>query len=209
MLITNIRVYINLGLVFLISFVLMSCQIQDKKELTKEAYTKEINEKKNGFFTKKINKVEYMLLYKPLDYMIINENKNRDISSLEMDSLRKEYGSMEYYTLEINIEDFKDEILKYKILSPVDYNERVDYYAFKFQNDISMEQDGKKYLCKAYHFERNYGLSPKAKFILAFDKMDDKKNRTIEINEKYLGSGIIKYTITPEDLEKLPILKLN
>lgn len=205
----NIKGYINSFFIFFLASFLWSCHIEDQKELTRDNYTKEINQKKHGYYVKTINKIDYMLLYKPLDYIILNENRNREINSSEMDALRKDYGKMEYYTLEINIENFNDEILKYKIQSPTEYNERVDYYAFKFQNDITMEQDNKKYPCRAYHFERNYGLSPKAKFVLAFDKMNDDKNRTIVINEKYLGSGIIKYTITPADIEKLPILKLN
>ena len=63
--------------------------------------------------------------------------------------------------------------------------------------------------CTAYHFERNYGLSPNVRFLLAFQKADDNKDRTFICNEPYLGNSHVNITIDPQSIKEIPTLKLN
>lgn len=188
---------------------LFSCAKNKKMELPIDDFVKAINNKEVGLFSKTIGEVKYTIQYKPADYMVLQETKNRTITKSELTELRKEYENFEYYTLEIAIKDFQDEVLKYNLHSQEEYGERLNYYAFHFQENIWLAQGEDTLTNVNYHFERNYGLAPNVKFLLAFSKADDTKSRTFICNEKYLGSGIVKINIAPEDLKEIPKLKIN
>jgi hypothetical protein len=178
-------------------------------ELPINDFMQVVEQKKAGVFAKTIGKINYTLQYKPLDYVIVRELREDVSDKKKMDEIKKEYGKFDYYTLEITIDEFKDEILKYNVRSENDYAERVKYYAFKFQNDLKMIQEGDTVNCTSYHFERNYGLSPKIRFLLAFQKANDLKERTFICNEPFLGNSVVKINLDPNLLKDIPSLKLN
>ncbi|MGZ3884392.1 MAG: hypothetical protein ACXVP0_11730 [Bacteroidia bacterium] len=157
----------------------------------------------SGFYSKIVKNISYKLQYKPLEQMLLAATDGKPVSDTEKKELEKEYGRYEYYTLEIGIEHFNSEIMKYNLQSAEDYEERVNYYAFQFQNDLSLVVDKDTLPCLSYHFERNYGIAPNARFLLAFNKCDESKKRTFVCNEKYLGNSTVKLAIAPGDLKDI------
>jgi hypothetical protein len=72
--------------------------------------------------------------------------------------------------------------------------------------------------CRISHFERAYGLQPKAKIVLAFDKRktylkktDEKtdSDKTLIFYDKVFGAGIVKLRIEKDVLNSIPQLKLG
>lgn len=190
-------------------FVLAGCMGKKYGDLPLSEFMNVIEQKQTGIFSKTIENINYILQYKPLDYVMIRE-MNEDINDeKKFKTLKKEYGKFDYYTLEISIEDFKEEILKYNLKTDGEYSERVEYYAFRFQNDLKMVQEKDTFPCAAYHFERNYGLSPKVRFLLAFKRGDDSKERTFICHESYLGNSTVKINIDPNSLKEIPTLKMR
>ena len=190
---------------------LAACRPQHRpaEVLERDEYVQAYAKQQVGTSSKKIGAVGYSLMYMPTDYMVLKENRGRDLTAPVLKSLRRDYEDQEYYILEMSIDGFHDELMKYKVQSPEEYAARVDYYAFKFQQDIVMVQGEDSIPCSVYHFERNYGLSPKARFILGFYKPAPAKDRTIVCHERYLGTGPVKFTLAAADMAELPTLKLN
>lgn len=190
-------------------FLLFGCTSKKQTALSADELVQAVNEKKEGVFSKTIGNIIYKLQYKPLDYVMLLATKDQSMSEAEKKELEAEYARYEYYTLELGIKDFTGEILKYNLQSNEDYEERVKYYAFKFQDDLSMVVGKDTLPCLNYHFERNYGIAPNARFLLAFNKQPDTEQRTFICNEKYLGNSTVKLAITPDDLAGIPTLKQN
>ena len=196
---------LNKCIVILFLIVTVACKTGSKQQYDKEDYVAGLKNEKTNVLSKTIGDVTYNLIYKPADYVMLMENKN--LNKELFDSIKNDYRKMEYYTLELVINNFNDEILKYKTRSPEEYSEKVDYYSFRFQQDVFevIEKDTLK--CTSYHFERNYGISPKIRFNLAFASSVSEADRTIYINDKYLGTGPVKMTFSKKDLNNLPELK--
>lgn len=197
---------INNFIWFLLFTVLVSCvKTESKKELLQEDYINEIKNNASLIQEKKIGSISYKLVYKPAEYVMLKENKN--IKSEDFKNSLIQYKKMEYYTLEISIKDFNDEVMKYQTASESEYSEKLDYYNFKFQQDIFQVIGNDTTYCQAYYFERNYGLSPKIRFNFAFDASTRQDNRTICVDEKYLNSGTLKFVIDYNTIKALPNLK--
>lgn len=184
--------------------MLVACNLNSKKQLEADEYIQEIKTGQTNVIKKSMGDINYSLIYKPADYVMLSENK--DVVKSNIEELKKEYGKLEYYTLELTINNFNDEILKYKVQSPEEYNAKVDYYSFKFQNDICEIIDRDTLRCVSYHFERNYGISPKIRFNIAFQSSLSDNDRTVSINDKYLGTGPVKITFSKKELNNLPEL---
>lgn len=196
--------------ILLLSILITACTSASHKSFVeKDELINMVNNKSTGIYSKTINGIKYAIQYKPSDYMALQEMQDKTLDNNELKKLIEEYNKYEYYTFEISIDGFTDEILKYQLKTTDEYTERLNYYAFKFQNDINLIQETDTLTTVNYHFERNYGLAPNVKFLLAFKRADDSKDRTFVCNEKYLGSGIVKINITPDDLKEIPKLKIN
>lgn len=198
---------INKSSILFFIVVLLGCNKSNTKNLDKAEFVEEMGKVNSNYIDKTIGDITYRLIYKPADYVLVAENKGS--TDIELKELAGDYKKFEYYTLEIMINGFNDEILKYKTESQEQYASKVDYYSFKFQNDISELIGNDTVLCTSYHFERNYGISPKIRFNIAFPTSELEADRTICINEKYLGTGPVKFVFSKKDLDNLPTLNLN
>jgi hypothetical protein len=60
-----------------------------------------------------------------------------------------------------------------------------------------------------FHYERTYGIDPRANFVLAFEKSKQgTAAKTILFDDKVLGAGPVMLSVSPEDLQNIPELKL-
>lgn len=166
---------------------------------------------KNFVRTKKIQEFTYTLKYIPVDWMICNELKNEAPSQAEIDSLRTCYEGMEYYELRLQVDHFDDEPAKYMLSSPQTYQERIMYMSFEMQEDLKAVVDNNRTIdCKLFNFERTYGLTPYATFLVGFSKEDIGKNtteRTIVFEDNLFHKGDIKFNWSSTLIENTPKLK--
>jgi hypothetical protein len=154
---------------------------------------------------KTVNDITYSLLYKPLAYMAIKEDKAAATNSEKLKGAMDNYKGFEYYTLRVKIDQPGKDVLSYDSKGASDYTERVQYYAFDMQNDIKLVSDGDTLPCALYHYERNYNLTDFTNFMVSFPSPKDaSKDRTFVYEDKYLGTGTIKLTIKAEDINQLP-----
>ena len=168
--------------------------------------------KKTNCYEKKINEVNYKLNYISNEEMALrNVNDIELLNQTRFDSILKDYDSLVFFNLEISIDDFYEDILKYKLDGDVEFNysQLVEYYSFKMQKDIKLVQNEKDTIpCALYHYERNYGLSPKTNIMIGF-KLKNTKNLTFVYENKHLRTSIIKIGIIEEDILNHPHIKIG
>ena len=168
--------------------------------------------KKTNCYEKKINEVNYKLKYISNEEMALrNVNDIELLNQTRFDSILKDYDSLVFFNLEISIDDFYEDILKYKLDGDVEFNysQLVEYYSFKMQKDIQLVQNEKDTIpCALYHYERNFGVSPKTNIMIGF-KLKNTKNLTFVYENKHLRTSIIKIAIKEEDILKHPHIKIG
>lgn len=208
--------FFKYSLSLLISISIFSCKKISENNYTinsKEDITNFIKEnKKTNYYEKKINEVNYKLKYISIEEMALrNVNDIELLNQTRFDSILKDYDSLVFFNLEISIDDFYDDILKYKLDGDIEFNysQLVEYYSFKMQKDIKLVQNEKDTIpCALYHYERNYGLSPKTNIMIGF-KLKNTKNLTFVYENKHLRTSIIKIGIIEEDILNHPHIKIG
>ncbi len=121
-------------------------------------------------------------------------------SQASFDSILKGYDSLLFFNLEVSMDGFSDELLHYKPEQGGSFDDRVTYYAFGMQKDICIVLAEKDTIpCTMYHYERNYGVSPKNKFILGF-KASQLKDAVLVYDNKFLTTGPVKFALNEQEL---------
>lgn len=206
----NIRVKKNSILLFVFAVncvFIMGCS--KPSTLNAKDYTAWIENPANGIcITKKISDFEFAVLYKPVDYVVAIESKNKNISKDSILKRRENLKGYQYYTFRIR--SFKDnEFFKTGMTSENEYYKRLEYFVSNAQNDIILVEDKDTIPCAVYHFERNYGISPYSSIVLSFEEKDNSntKDKVFIYEDKVLGVGKIAIKIKGSELSDLP--KLN
>lgn len=163
-------------------------------------------------YEKKIKEVNYKLNYISNEQMALKQVSDLSkINQIQFDSIVRDYDSLLFFNLEISIDNFNDDLLKYKLGGDVEFNysQLVEYYAFKMQRDINMVQNDKDTIpCVLYHYERNYGISPKTNIMLGF-KVPSLKNTVFVYENKHLKTGTIKIIIQEKEILNHPHIKIG
>lgn len=172
-----------------------------------------INEEKEKQTTsKKIKEVNYNLRYISNEQMALKDVTDiSKISQTQFDSLVKNYDSLLFFNLEISIDNFTDDILKYNLGGDMEtnYSRLVEYYSFKMQHDICLVQNEKDTIpCVLYHYERNYGISSKTNVMIGF-KPKTLSNLVLVYDNKHLKTGTVKFQIEEKNSVNQPHIKIG
>ena len=196
--------------------LLMSCHKvnQDSYVISSDNDVKEYikEQQETTTYEKKIKEVNYKLKYISNEQMALQQITDLStINQVKFDSIVRNYDSLLFFNLEINIDHFEGEILQYKLEGDADlsYSERLDYYAFKMQKDIHIVLNEKDTIpCVLYHFERNYGISPNSNFMIGF-KTANLKNAVFVFENNYLKTGPIKFALQENTLLNRPKIMIE
>lgn len=169
-------------------------------------------EKEKQTTSKKIKEVNYNLRYISNEQMALKEVTDiTKLSQTQFDSLVKNYDSLLFFNLEISIDNFTDDILKYNLGGDLEtnYSRIVEYYSFKMQKDICLVQNDKDTIpCVLYHYERNYGVSPKTNVMLGF-KPKTYNQLILVFDNKHLKTGTVKFYIEEKNIVNHPHIKIG
>jgi hypothetical protein len=157
---------------------------------------------------KEIGDITYLLFYKPIEYVIAQELQSDSISQSIYRRKNSELEGLDYFDFKIQLTSSEGELLKYRVGSTVEYQERLNYFAFQMQKDLKMVEGMDTIDCELFHFERAYDVAPYAVFLLGFPKQNsDAKERTFFYQDNMFHKGIIKFTYTKEEMRDVPKLK--
>ncbi|MBA3971200.1 MAG: hypothetical protein H0X46_03500 [Bacteroidetes bacterium] len=186
----------------LMCFAFYSCK---KKQASAKEYVSYIEDESNGLkVSKNIGDIHYSIQYKTTDYIIVKEKKN----SIDKQNRQEKLDGMQYYTVSYSLVGSNQDIMRKDLGGDGEYYERVNYFSFGFQNDIYLVEGNDTLECKLYNYVRSFGLSPRADFVIAFDKKQKKEieDKLVVLEDKVFGGGIIKLKITKKNIESLPEL---
>jgi hypothetical protein len=178
-------------------------------KLSPGEYVKWVKNKENGLRKEKtIDDVTFSLQYKPYPYIVCLEQKKNTIADTLLKKRVSEIDNMQYYDLVISLKSAQCELLKYKIGSADDYQNRVKYFSFDMQHDIRLVDGGDTLPCALYHFERIYDIAPYCTFLLGFplDKNHADAEKTLVYYDRIFGKGTIKFTYVKNEINNTPKL---
>lgn len=179
-------------------------------ELTTQEMINWVQNKNNGLIqTKEIGDIGFTVKYKPTDYLIARDILN-GYDSDNYDTLKKKYDGLEFVDIKIYPTDpLIGDLMKYNASSIQDYQSKVYYYSFTFQDDIKLIRNGQENPCVLFNFARDHGLSPELNFVLAFERTNLNGDTKIQVNDKVFGNGLINFIIKSKDIKNLPSLKIK
>lgn len=187
-----------------------SAGFDEGEALDPAAYVRWMKDEDNGFRNEKtIGDLTFSAQYKTPEYITCMELHGMPCMDSVLKKNRSGLSDMQYYDLKILLADGSGELLKYKLSSSGQYNERVNYFAFGMQQDISLV-DGKDTLpCALYHFERAYDVMPSATIVLGFSKKNgrDTNDKTLLVDDRTFNKGMLKFKFAAAELNNKPKLK--
>ncbi len=178
--------------------------------LEPKAYVAWVQTLENGLKRDKaFEDITFSVQYKPLEYIVCMEERKIRIEDSIIKRKVNELSDMQYFDLKISLNEGSGELLKYKLSSPQQYSERVNYFAFGLQKDIVLVESNDTLPCALYHFERAYDAIPSSTFLLGFslDKNKQSESKTIIIYDRTFNKGMIKIAFDKHNLQKIPKLK--
>ncbi len=169
-------------------------------------------ESEKNTYKKRIKEVDFKLKYISNEQMALEDMKGlSEVTQAGFDSIIKNYDSLLFFNLEVTIDNFNEEMLKYKLGEnpEASYNDRIDYYSFRMQKDINLVLSEKDTVpCILYHYERNYGVSPKNNFMIGF-KTSKIRNAVLVYDNKFLNTGTVKFALNEQEILNHPKIKIN
>ncbi|PCI93074.1 MAG: hypothetical protein COB15_16960 [Flavobacteriales bacterium] len=189
----------------MILLCLNSCQ----SKLTEAELKTYIQNPENGLMQeKKVNNVEYKLIYKPTALMINQELRNKEITNGLLDSLEEKYSKHHYFMLSVNVNN--RDILSSKAGNKGEFGSAVYQLSFNMNEKTFLVNDNLDTLGLVdYVFPRMYGMSPATNMLFVFEKGDweHTKSLKLHINEFGLNTGNTKYKFLAKDIKNIPAIK--
>jgi len=166
------------------------------------------NEKNDMVRTKQVEDLNFRVQYCPAEYLLLKELKTDRISAAELAQRKKDNEGMHFFRLRIRTNDGLD-VLKYKA-SEADAYARTQYLSYDFEQDIALVSGSDTIFPAVFHFERTYGVTPFADFMLGFEaNVKAGSDFQLLIDDKVFDTGVLKFTYNDKDIQNLPPLKTN
>ena len=185
---------------------------QDSSILDPIEYKRWIENPTNGLCVKKkVGNFEYIAQFKPSDYIVVQEEKQKTLNTSLVEERKAALGDESYYfNLRIKTIDKAASPLTFELSSEQAYQDRLGYFVYDMQQDLYLLQNEDTIYCTLYNFARNYETAPFLDFALAFsngNKINLKEDFTFILEDKKLGTGIIKMNFEKNNLLNTPVLK--
>lgn len=178
-----------------------------KEQMTVSEFTDWFALKQNSLSkVRVISEMKYSLSYLPAEVMAYLELRNEDFDFERFKKVQTGYSEMTYFNLKLEVLDGRGELLKYKLDSPAQYEDRIKYFSFKIEKDIYLIQGNDTIWPGLCQFERIFEVAPHVNVMFAFDNRVFDRNRefTIVYNDKVFEKGTIKYYYQNNQLINLP-----
>ena len=182
-----------------------------KKSYTPLEYKQWIESDESGFKKKKtIGSLEYEMQYQTREYLLLLNNgpeafeKEINIAE-EMNNYSEDVQVL--FTIR-NLDGIPP--LEYNVQDEMEYYARIQYLNSKVSNDfflVSNETDTAK--CMFAHLERDFGISPEIRLNLAFNLQNPVNDFRFCYNDKLFNNGMIKFSMSADELNDLPELRNN
>jgi hypothetical protein len=196
---------------FFVYTIVVICLVTSCKQARKNApvsrakYIETIRDLKGLQQTKELNDITFLLKYRPIEEMILNDTGPSKLNDSLYKKLYERYKNLRYFTFAIK-SDKVDEILEHENQEKDDYFKLLDYLSGQIQNDFYLVDGKDTVACALCHYERNYGLSAVNNISLAFDVKDSLATNDLLFvyDDKLFEVGRLNFRISIELLNEIP-----
>lgn len=175
-------------------------------------YVQWVKNPENGLRQSKIIKeLEFTAQYKPLDFIVAQEERTNTLSKELLQHRKKELGK-DYLYYNFRIKNTKGQ------LSPVgsgaysegQYQRRLAYFTFDMQRDLHLLHGQDTLPCTLFQFVRSYDVAPYVEFALGFKKETQtvlNQDITFVFEDPLLGIGTVKLLFDASNFKNIPTIK--
>lgn len=183
-----------------------------KKSLAPDDYKRWMVDENNGMVTQStIGDFTFSLYYLPLDWKIVSSGQPA-ISEEDFQNKKSEMQGMEYFMLRVAASDDSD-VFKKDTKDISEAYERMDYFDYGMQDDLSLLLESDTIPCVLYHAENSNHAYPFVNIMLGFNTnkhiSENNSDRVFIYNDKLLGLGKVTLVIRGKDLDSMPNIKLS
>ena len=180
-------------LVFLFLTIIASCS----RSLDKNEYVEWVKDPVNGLHVKeRSGEFEFDLQYLPSDYVWITSG---------MDANTRKSSSEQFILTILPIDPSRDLIIDF-VQNESEKQERLYYFAYQFQNDLSLVSSNQRKTCVLFHFERQHDVKNGRTFLLGFEPTDTSaEEMNLMIESPYFSSLPISVKISKKNIPSLTI----
>lgn len=191
-------------------FLLSSCD--ENQVLLPGEYVKWVTDASNGLCkSKRINEFNFMAQYKPLDFIVAQEEKTNRLSKSLLKTRKKELGTgYVYYNFRIKNEEGNLSPVGAGANSDHEYQRRLGYFTFDMQQDLYLLHGQDTFPCTFFQFVRTYDVAPYVEFALGFKKEEKtiiNQDITFVFEDKVLGIGTTKLLFEEHLFKNIPKIK--
>jgi hypothetical protein len=142
------------------------------------------------------------LQYQPADYVLL-QRRETTLPEAERNGALKKISDIQYYLLKISIRDQFD-LVSYDAENAVEKQQREYYFSYTFQNDLSLEDDGKILPCVLYHFEKPANSDGGRNFVLGFENLNAQSSAArLVIRSDLFNSLPVKISVSKSNVPQL------
>lgn len=196
---------------FLVVFLVMACASCNKPNATPAEYAKTLKDNKELNKTITIGQVDYRFRILTPEVMALRSatDANKQVDAVKYAARLKELQGTFFVNIEMQLHDQSVPILKYKLGSEGEYEQRVMYYEFYAKNDVKLSCNGAQIPPSGYQYENHLGLMPYNTLVLAFPSCSNGKEVQVMFSDKALSNLFIKVNFNLEAIDRLPKLILK
>jgi hypothetical protein len=172
-----------------------------------QEYRHFFQDKENGLLkVKTINGIRYELQYIPNPWMAFKESRQSERNS---DSLLEKYSKATYFKLDIYPLESNHNVIELFSSGEQSYYEYSNYFSYEFAKNIDMTLLNDTKLDPLYCInEKNYNISNRLTFTLAFPVNKVPGDFTISINPEVLNAGKLLFAYKKSDIDRIPQLSI-
>ena len=199
------------GTCVLVVLFAFSAQQQAPRRLNPVEYARWIVSPSNGLQSKVTEgSYDFIVNYLPADYMILKEFRGREFSRKQFEKRQKELKNTEYYSLLINLNNGKNNVVKSLVDEhKANADQVVKYLAYDLQREIRLVKGTDTLKCSFLHMEETYEVTSYARLTLVFDVPEEGRrksdqDRTILATFPWLQNPDLRFSIAKKNLQNVP-----
>jgi hypothetical protein len=189
-------------------FIIIFCGCHRQRFSSEEELWDYLRDEKNGYIqSKKINGVDFTLLYKPTDVLVKQEIADK-ASKEEIEKLREKYSNYLYFNLSMSVN--QKELLSAVPANRNEFGAMVNQLAFGMKEKVHLYTQSKDTIeLTDYIYPRMYGMSRATTIMFVYPREEALQEKTLNFTIEDLGmyTGEVKFKLDTEKLQQEPRLK--
>jgi hypothetical protein len=189
------------SLALICAFIFLSCN----SPLSEREYAHWIRDYSNGLHVREtIDGFVFDVQYQPSEYLFIanaDRNSNTAVVAGAADA-----ATIQQYVLTIATSNEGEDFISAGVSDVAEKQQKLYYFSYQFQNDITLEENGKVLGCVLYHFELSSHRRGERAIVLGFEQQKTPgDNVQLVIRSQYFGSLPIRINISKKNIPAIQL----